>query len=972
MRSREPHSTQHRAHQSDAAGTASVRLLRATLRALGLVALAMLLGDVSASPADAQSCNLTGTWRIDVGLGNGPVILVDDGSGTLTGVGELAGSAFTVANGTYAEPAVAFDLSGSPLPLRFTGNLTSCDLVEGQLLNGGSPFLSATITRQRSTYCGDGTRQLDEGEQCDDGNFLDGDGCSSKCVLTSCGNGSVDLYEECDQGAGNAADSACLPSCSWATCGDGVRLTGAIPPGAPVTPEACDAGVGNTNLPNAVCRPDCTTPSCGDGVRDDSIGERCDEGPAMPSATCDATCNVPGLAHGVEFALTDLSTTLGFTGFVNYVNLNELGQIAGYFDNDGPNNAFFWDGTRVVVVPPTNPDGESYAFAVNEVGQFAGGLSVLPSHQEHAFVWSSGTVTDLHPPAGLSSYAYDINRSGHVVGSIVYGPSSAGAFLWDGVTLHDLGTYPGGTLASAVAINDRGDVALTGNVPPLLQSRSLLLRDGAWTDLGTLGGESSNSWSMSNAGHVVGDSRRLDDSGRGFLYAGGPLIDLGVLGGNRSSARAVNSAGQVVGFSTVAGGGGADHAFLYDCRGMTDLNDLIAPGSKYLLDISDWRINDAGQIAGIAVDSITGEDRAVLLDPLPFCGNCRVTQASGEQCDDGNTVGGDGCSATCQLEATAPVSGTGSASTGTTATPSQPAQAAVTSPSGGTVTIARTTTGADPTGLDVLGVRFVIDAPAATVESPLVLDFRLDASFLPPGIALDDVQIVRDGAIAGPCTGSTPYTAATPDPCVASRTLVTGGNILIRTLSSHASEWAFASEVCPSTPDPTCATPTKAGKSVLLIKGGASADKHSLVWTWASGPATSSTDFGNPRGAGRITACLYDASSGSPRLTQALEVPAGGQCGKKPCWKGTKKGFDYTDASARADGVGKVTLLAGAAGKSKIVLRAKGTAVAIPALPLAAPVTLQLRTAADRCFGATFSTPAPAKDPALQFKAKSD
>jgi cysteine-rich repeat protein len=34
--------------------------------------------------------------------------------------------------------------------------------------------------------------------------------------------------------------------------------------------------------------------------------------------------------------------------------------------------------------------------------------------------------------------------------------------------------------------------------------------------------------------------------------------------------------------------------------------------------------------------------------PLPRCGN-GILQ-SGEQCDDGNTTGGDGCSATCEIE----------------------------------------------------------------------------------------------------------------------------------------------------------------------------------------------------------------------------------------------------------------------------------------------------------------------------------
>ena len=34
----------------------------------------------------------------------------------------------------------------------------------------------------------------------------------------------------------------------------------------------------------------------------------------------------------------------------------------------------------------------------------------------------------------------------------------------------------------------------------------------------------------------------------------------------------------------------------------------------------------------------------------PFCGDRIVTSYLGEQCDDGNTIGGDGCSSTCQTE----------------------------------------------------------------------------------------------------------------------------------------------------------------------------------------------------------------------------------------------------------------------------------------------------------------------------------
>lgn len=943
---------------------------RAAGRCVGAICALLLVVGSFAHDAHAQPCNLQGTWHLEFIPGSASLTLLDDGSGVLGGVGVLSGLDAEVTSGSYADPDIDLTLTAPGVVVSFSGTMSGCDTASGMVLLGGTPFASGTLARLRSTYCGDGTRQAAAGEQCDDGNFVDGDACTADCTLPHCGDGAVDPFEQCDQGVANAPDGACRNDCSWASCGDGVPFAGPIPPGAPVAVEQCDQGPANSSSANATCRPDCTSRLCGDGVRDDAYGERCDDGNASPGDGCDASCRLESLAHGVEFAITDLSQAIGLPGWINSVTLNDLGQVAGYFGNDG-NRAFFWDGATTTVVHPTNPDGESYAFGLNEVGQFVGGRSV-PGGVEHAFLASAGSVADIHT-IGLSSHAYDINRSGHVVGIVQYGGGVARGFRWDGSAMNDLGTFPGGTFTEGFAINDRGDVALTGNVPPLLESRALLLRDGAWTDLGTLGGPSSNTWALSNAGHVAGDSTRADGTiPRGFLYDGGALIDLGVLGGDRSSARAVNSARQVVGFSTVSPSSTDLHAFVHDCRGINDLNDLVAPNSGYLLDISDWRINDSGQIAGVALHVASGEDRAVLLTPLPFCGNCRVTPSSGEQCDDGNTVNGDGCSATCLLEGAPPVVGTGTVATGAVATPSQPAQAQVTSPSGGTVSIEKTTSGPAATGLEVLGVRFLVEAPAETADAPLVLDFRLDPSLLPPGLAVDDIQILRNGTPVVNCAGPGPHSAALPDPCVSSRASVSGGNVLIRALSSHASEWAFGAEICPTTPDPACSVPIAPRKSTLVMKRGNTSDKDSLVWTWTSGPATTSADFGNPRGAGRITACIYDATGGGAHLREVLVIPPGGTCGKKPCWKATKKGFDYTDRAGSADGVSKLTLLSGGAGKSKVVLRAKGTALPLPELPLAAPVTIQLRTAADQCFGATFATPSPVRDPAQQFKGKSE
>ena len=123
--------------------------------------------------------------------------------------------------------------------------------------------------------CGDGT--VDEGrESCDDANQTDGDGCSSECVLETCGNGMVDAGEECDDGNTDDSD-ACRNICVNAICGDGV-----VGPN-----EVCDDG--NTTTETRaygetecrICAADCSeqdgaTSLCGDGRINGR--EVCDDG----------------------------------------------------------------------------------------------------------------------------------------------------------------------------------------------------------------------------------------------------------------------------------------------------------------------------------------------------------------------------------------------------------------------------------------------------------------------------------------------------------------------------------------------------------------------------------------------------------------------------------------------------------------------------------------------------------------------
>lgn len=83
--------------------------------------------------------------------------------------------------------------------------------------------------------CGDSN--LDAGEDCDDGNQSNADGCLNDCTVASCGDGVIWLgLEECDNGPDNDAKSldGCRPDCQAATCGDGAIYPGEFGPAIPL------------------------------------------------------------------------------------------------------------------------------------------------------------------------------------------------------------------------------------------------------------------------------------------------------------------------------------------------------------------------------------------------------------------------------------------------------------------------------------------------------------------------------------------------------------------------------------------------------------------------------------------------------------------------------------------------------------------------------------------------------------------
>lgn len=315
--------------------------------------------------------------------------------------------------------------------------------------------------------CGDGV--VDLGEECD-GADLGGATCTSvpggytggtlacgaschydttACVLPGCGNGEVGLGEECDDGNDSNTD-ACLNNCTVAACGDGFVWAGI---------EDCDDG----NAQNTdACLNDCTVAACGDGYIWISQ-EACDDGNSSNGDGCSSACAVE------DYSACDGQPSV--CTCVVYVN---------------------WASTS-----PSIPAGSSW---LNAYASFRDGINhagtLAANAGDHCAVWAAGgtyfTSTAYSLPtrvhvyggfAGGETALYQRNIGGNVTildgldsaDSVIVGVNIADAGLNGVVVTHGSGAGDGGavwllgldlTLANCVfggnyADDDGGGVYIT-------------------------------------------------------------------------------------------------------------------------------------------------------------------------------------------------------------------------------------------------------------------------------------------------------------------------------------------------------------------------------------------------------------------------------------------------------------------------------------------------------------------------------
>jgi fibro-slime domain-containing protein len=211
-----------------------------------------------------------------------------------------------------------------------------------------SPFDTPAFERPPPSVCGDGV--ITGNEQCDDGNTVSGDGCSSTCQVEAhytcpmagkpcihdviCGDGLIEGMEQCDDGntvSDDGCSSTCMLECGWqcppgtacraAECGDGIVAGN----------EQCDDG-NNTDGDgcSAICtleskpasQPEgwlctspkaangctgpttCTTTVCGNQTKEGS--EQCDDGNTVSGDGCSPFCRLEPSCPPIGGACTNV------------------------------------------------------------------------------------------------------------------------------------------------------------------------------------------------------------------------------------------------------------------------------------------------------------------------------------------------------------------------------------------------------------------------------------------------------------------------------------------------------------------------------------------------------------------------------------------------------------------------------------------------------------------------------------------
>ncbi|MCB9702288.1 MAG: DUF4215 domain-containing protein [Myxococcales bacterium] len=423
----------------------------------------------------------------------------DDSSSTsdTTGASESGGTSSTSgASGSASATSTdtTTDTTGGSATATGTSSSSSTSAAETTTATSGTTASTATTAATDTTTggaseCGNGI--VEAGEECDDGNLIDGDGCEATCQIGDllCGNSVLDPGETCDDGNSDPDDgcsAACVSECGYLclelgkACVSGFHAVQCASPGPPFGQAS---PVGNT-CQLATLSVDGQYIALSPGITIDGQPRHLDAMYTDPSnAVFGFAGNTEDIASGSHLVAVDTAT-----GELTSVGPDLKIWVMGAAMND--------DGELWVTVFDTYERNQNTQVRIAQVNPVSGeiikGPTVLTENGEPVMVWSTH-VSDVAfrydgamfisanepgppPPEPLSRYL-EVDRATAKVLSAVDGPND----------IYAAGIVFIGAEEQIVAMDIRGEddiFILDLSMPPTL-NQSLLYPDPIPTNSGT-------------------------------------------------------------------------------------------------------------------------------------------------------------------------------------------------------------------------------------------------------------------------------------------------------------------------------------------------------------------------------------------------------------------------------------------------------------------------------------------------------
>lgn len=163
--------------------------------------------------------------------------------------------------------------------------------------------------------------------------------------------------------------------------------------------------------------------------------------------------------------------------------------------------------------------------------------------------------------------------------------------------------------------------------------------------------------------------------------------------------------------------------------------------------------------------------------------------------------------------------------------------------------------------------------------------------------------------------------------------------------------------LCPAAPRAGC----RRASSTLSLRDAGAAARRTLTWTWKRG-AAAPAELGDPTTTTEVALCVWDAGG---RALATSSRPGS-------TWQSLgSAGFRLRDPAGGAGGVIQARLKPGSGTSASLVVKAKGARLPAAALPLAAPVTVQLVTGdGSTCWEGVYAAGGSTRSTATSFRGK--